>query len=345
MTVQCKAARTRPTSSTTLRPTPTTAAARLRSSYGCTDPAFMPRTTPRPTPTTAAVRHARGRRAARTTAYAEYDCGGQHRRRQLRHAGWERLHGLRLTSSTTPRPNAADDGSCAPRSWFRTACTDPAYAEYDAAANADDGSCATLLGARPAYLDTTLQPKGRRRQLRHARGRGLHETRPHRVHAAANTDDGSLLHAWSRLHGLCLPRIQCCHHADDWQLAPRCGEAARTAYLEYTVPERRRQCPTRWSKAARTSAYLEYNAVTADGGSLPSKAARTQAYLEYNGSAKRTTAVAHAVSGCTDSAYLEYDGSANTDDGSCATLCEGCTDSATSIQARPTPTTAAALRC
>ena len=199
-----------------------------------------------------------------------------------------------------------DDGSCA--TVVVEGCTDPAYTEYNAAANTDDGSCATLV------VEGCTDP-------------GFTE-----YDASANTDDGSC----ATLLGctdLAYLEYDAAAGADDGSCATLLG-CTDLAYLEYDAAAGADDgsCATLIVEGCTDSAADNYDAaVNVDDGSCLYYGCTDSAYLEYNGSANTDdgSCATLIVEGCTDSAYLEYNGSANTDDGSCATLIvEGCTDSA-----------------
>ncbi len=87
-----------------------------------------------------------------------------------------------------------DDGSCA--TLVVEGCTDPAYTEYNAAANTDDGSCATLVVegcTDPAYTEYNAAANTDDGSCSTAVVEGCTDTAYLEYNAAANTDDGSCI--------------------------------------------------------------------------------------------------------------------------------------------------------
>ncbi len=209
------------------------------------------------------------------------------------------------TNSTYLEYNASantDDGSCA----TLLGCTDSAYLEYNAAAGADDGSCATLLGCTDsAYLE---------------------------YNAAAGADDGSC----ATLLGCTIPAFleyNASALIDDGSCATLLG-CTDSAYLEYNAAAGADDgsCSTVVVEGCTNPAYEEYDATanTDDGSCATLLGCTDSAYLEYNAAAVADDGSCSTVvvEGCTDSNYTEYNASANTDDGSCVTVVvEGCMDS------------------
>ena len=171
-----------------------------------------------------------------------------------------------------------DDGSCA--TLIVNGCTDSAYVEYNASANTDDGSCATLVVqgcTDPAYLE---------------------------YNASANTDDGS-----------CATLIV--------------NGCTDSAYVEYNASANTDDgsCATLVVQGCTDPAYLEYNAsANTDDGSCATlivNGCTDSNYTEYDAEANTDdgSCVTLVVEGCIDAAYTNYDPDANTDDGSCTVYC------------------------
>jgi len=167
-----------------------------------------------------------------------------------------------------------DDGSCV--TFVFNGCTDPAYVEYSASANTDDGSCVTLViegCTNPAYTE---------------------------YNASANTDDGSCV---------TFVFIGC----------------TDPAYVEYNASANTDDgsCVTLVVEGCTDAAADNYDAsANVYDGSCIYYGCADPAYVEYSASANTddgscTTLV---VEGCMDPAYMEYDETANTDDGSCQCL-------------------------
>ena len=169
-----------------------------------------------------------------------------------------------------------DDGSCA--TVKVDGCTDDGYTEYNAAANFDDGSCATVKSdgcTDDGYLE---------------------------YNPAANVDDGSC--ATVKVDGC----------TDD-------------GYIEYNAAANFDDgtCVTVIVNGCTDSAAFNYNAAAnVDDGSCTAvvNGCTDDGYLEYNAAANTDdgSCVTGRSSGCTNILYLEYNAAANADDGSCVTL-------------------------
>ena len=229
-----------------------------------------------------------------------------------------------------------DDGSCATP--VVLGCTDPAFTEYDASANTDDGSCATLVveGCTDhAYTEYNWAANTNDGSC--ATLLGCTDSAYLEYDAAAGADDGSC--ATLVVAGCTDPaytEYNAAANTDDGSCATLLG-CTDSAYLEYDAAAGADDgsCATLVVAGCTDPAYTEYNAAAnTDDGSCSTavvEGCTDSAYLEYNGSANTDDGSCSTlvVEGCTDSAYLEYNGSANTDDGSCSTaVVEGCTDSA-----------------
>ena len=169
-----------------------------------------------------------------------------------------------------------DDDSCA--TVKVDGCTDNGYTEYNPAANFDDGSCATVKSdgcTDDGYLEYS---------------------------AAANVDDGSC--ATVKVDGC----------TDD-------------GYIEYNAAANFDDgtCVTVIVNGCTDSAAFNYNAAAnVDDGSCTAvvNGCTDDGYIEYSAAANTDdgSCVTGRSSGCTNILYLEYNAAANADDGSCATL-------------------------
>ncbi len=172
-----------------------------------------------------------------------------------------------------------DDGSCA--TLIVNGCTDPLYLEYNVNANTDDGSCATLIVngcTNPLYLE---------------------------YNANANTDDGSC--ATLIVNGCTDP-----------------------LYLEYNVNANTDDgsCETLIVNGCTDPLYLEYNAnANVDDGSCATLivyGCTDINYEEYNPAANVDDGSCETliISGCTDPEAQNYNANATFDDGSCDYTCD-----------------------
>ena len=171
-----------------------------------------------------------------------------------------------------------DDGSCATP--VVSGCTDPAFTEYNASANTDDGSCATAVVQgcmNEAYLE---------------------------YNSNANTDNGSC--ATLIVYG--------------------CTNSNFTEYSSSANTDNG-SCATPVVLGCTNAAYLEYNAdANTNNGSCTTlivNGCTDSDYMEYNPSANvdDSSCATLVVYGCLDSDDGNYNPQANTDDGSCFWQC------------------------
>ena len=211
-------------------------------------------------------------------------------------------------------------------------CTDPAYAEYDASATTDDGSCATLidpcenalvLGSIEVDLSTTT----------------------------LTAEDGSatLTVTTGAPTSLTLTGI---NGAPDYTIAqPGAIDGLATGYYTVTATDANGctsnslQLVIPYSLCCDCGVYdADTDGICDDTDNCTDRDAANYndpangtcifygcthpAAVNYDASAN-TDDGSCIIYGCTDPAYVEYDASANIDDGSCSTLIvEGCTDPA-----------------
>lgn len=210
-------------------------------------------------------------------------------------------------------------------------CTDPAYTEYNASANTDDGSCSTLLdpcenalvlGSITVDLSTTtVTAEDGSATLTVTTGTptsltlsGINGAADYTIAQPGAIDGiaaGSYTVMATDVNGctsdnlmLIMPYVQCCngcgvYDSDTDGICDDSDNCINKLATNYADPNN----VTCIVNGCTDPAYTEYNAsATNDDGSCATL----------------------VVEGCTDSDYLEYDASANTDDGSCATLVSTC---------------------
>jgi len=236
-------------------------------------------------------------------------------------------------------------------------CTDPAYAEYDAAATTDDGSCATLidpcenalvLGSIAVELSTTtLTAEDGSATLTVTAGTptsltlsGINGAADYTI-AQPGAIDGIAAGSYSVMatdaNGctsntlmLIMPYSLCCDcGVSDQDSDGLCDDADNCFDRNATnfADPANEACII---PGCTDPAYLEYDAsATNDDGSCSTlivEGCTDSAADNYDPTANVDDGSC-IYYGCTDPAYMQYDASANTDDGSCSTLIvEGCTD-------------------
>ena len=241
-----------------------------------------------------------------------------------------------------------------------TGCTDPNYAEYDANANTDDSSCATLIdpcdGALvlgsvsvtsvPTAIDAAdgeididvTTGTATAVDLTGINGAGdysfslpgaMDGILPGTYDASAEDAGGCN----SNTVSLIVPYAQCCNGCGVYDVdtdgicddSDNCFNKSATNYNDPAneaciIP------------GCIDPAYMEYEATAnTDDGSCSTLIIEgcTDGAADNFNSAANTDDGSCIYYGCTNPAYTEYDATANTDDGSCSTLIvEGCTDGA-----------------
>ena len=185
------------------------------------------------------------------------------------------------TNSTYLEYNAAantDDGSCA--TLIVNGCTDPAYVEYNASANTDDGSCSTAViegCTDPAYTEYNASANTDDGSCITPVVEGCTDPAYTEYDASANTDDGSCVTAV--VEGCTDPtdiNYDAAANTDDGScatLASSCSEVEMDGYT-YSVVEIGDQC---WfAENLRTTVY-------ADDSSIPQVTAANVGVSAWSG--------------------------------------------------------------
>jgi hypothetical protein len=199
--------------------------------------------------------------------------------------------------------NSGDFGNCFVQV---DGCTDPAYLEYDAAANTDDGSCLTLIVngcTDPMYVEYDATANVDDGSCLTLVVTGCTDTTACNYDAAANTDDGSCLTDYG-----CTDPTQFNYDAsatcDDGSCIP--------VQLGCTDPS-----ASNYNSAANT-----------DDGSCVVTGCTDPTATNYDATATVDDGTCtYDISGCTDPAATNYDATATVDDGSCI-YPTGCSESA-----------------
>jgi len=175
-----------------------------------------------------------------------------------------------------------DDGSCA--TLVVEGCTDPAYTEYNAAANTDDGSCATLVVegcTDPAYTEYNAAANTDDGSCSTAVVEGCTDTAYLEYNAAANTDDGSCI--TPVVEGCTDPadvNYDAAANTDDGSCASACTDVEMNGHT-YAVVEIDDQC---WfAENLRTTVYGNGDVIPAgltDGAWTSTTAGATAVYGE-----------------------------------------------------------------
>jgi uncharacterized protein (TIGR02145 family) len=197
-------------------------------------------------------------------------------------------------------------------------CTDPAYMEYDATANTDDGSCTTLIvkgcmdpSANNFNPDANVQPSLAQLTLT----------------INLISDLSSFNPQYPRSRRVSLPSGYGTPYSPltAWESSEL--ENAGTVIKTAEKPEGRYRVRLQTSPSNLFD-HFDTAAVVLSGDVITSNGQDTTFYLPDDILYWFDCAVCH-YSGCTDPDYVEYVANANLDDGSCSALIvEGCTDPA-----------------
>ena len=196
---------------------------------------------------------------------------------------------LGCTNPAYTEYNAAantDDGSCATA--VVLGCTDPAYTEYDASADTDDGSCATLVVegcTDPAFTEYNAEANTDNGSCTTPVVEGCTDPAYPEYDASANTDDGSCI--TPVVEGCTDPadvNYNAAANTDDGSCASGCNNVEMNGHI-YAVVEIGDQC---WfAENLRTTVYGNGDVIPAgltDGLWYATNAGATAVYGEGNSS-------------------------------------------------------------